>query len=241
MCMFHNKTEVDEAYKVCYYIPGGDFVRDFPVFDTENGVGSLILKEIPYRQTAYIRIESASDPDAFLKECMDFCRMVGADYIYGSGHEILERYPIYTAIWKLTIPRESLPAVDASLFPVTEQTMDRWQQLYNQKMRNVPCSAYMTRKDMQEMIQKGGGYFVHANGQLLGIGKISGNCLDAVASMLPGAGEKIVSAMAGAIMEDTVTLQVASKNHKALALYQRLGFLKTEELNVWRDLSNKNT
>ena len=31
-------------------------MRDFPVFTTEYGVASLIFKEIPYRQEAYIRI-----------------------------------------------------------------------------------------------------------------------------------------------------------------------------------------
>ena len=31
-------------------------MRDFPFFTTEYGVSSLSLKEVPYRQEAYIRI-----------------------------------------------------------------------------------------------------------------------------------------------------------------------------------------
>ena len=127
-------------------------MRDFPVFATENGVGSLILKEIPYRHSAYIRIESAAEPSEFLKECMDFCRMAGARYLYATGHEILDPYPEYTTIWRYTAAKASLPDPGVSLFPVTEQTADRWQELYNQKMRNVPCSAYMTRKDMAQIL-----------------------------------------------------------------------------------------
>ena len=51
-------------------------MRDLPMFTTENGVGSLVLKEIPYNGTAYITIHSSSFPTDFLKECADFCRFL---------------------------------------------------------------------------------------------------------------------------------------------------------------------
>ena len=34
-------------------------MKDFPVFTTENGVASLILKEIPYRGEAYIHLRDS--------------------------------------------------------------------------------------------------------------------------------------------------------------------------------------
>ena len=208
-------------------------MRDFPVFATENGVGSLIFKEIPYRQCAYIRIQSASEPEAFLTECLDFCRMAGAKRVYATGHAVLAAYPEYTAIWKMLIAAESLPQTDAALFPVTEQTADHWQAIYNDKMKQVPNSAYMTRKDMQDLCAGGGGYFVHKQGKLIGIGKVTGNCLDAVASLEKGAGKQVVCALAHSITDDLITLQVASANGKALALYDRLGFVRTEEISRW--------
>lgn len=216
-------------------------MRDFPVFDTMNGVGSLILKEIPYGQTAYIRIESASAPEAFLQECVEFCRVAGAEHIYATGHAVLHTYPEYTAIWKMTADKNSLPNTDAFLFPVTEQTAEHWQEIYNNKMKAVPCSAHMTQKNMQQLLGQGGGYFVHRNGMLIGIGKVCGNELEAVISMAKGEGSSVVAAMAHAITEDVITLQVASRNHKAVALYERLGFLKTEERTKWFTVSNKNT
>lgn len=216
-------------------------MRDFPVFATDNGVGSLMLKEIPYRQTAYIRIYSAADPKGFLEECMDFCRVAGAEHIYATGHALLQGYPLHTAIWKMSADKNCLPETDALLFPVTEQTAQRWQELYNMKMKDVPCSAYMTRQDMEQLIAQGGGYFVHRNGVLIGLGKISANIIEAVASMEKGAGESIVSALSQAISADEITLQVASANHKAVVLYERLGFVKTKELTKWFILSNKNT
>lgn len=208
-------------------------MRDFPVFATENGIGSLVLKEIPYRAIAYIKIQDASRPEAFLEECVDFCRMAGAEHIYATGHSVLERYPLHTAIWKMRCHRESLPQTDASLFPVTERTVDRWQEIYNQKMRSVPNSAYMTRQDMKQLLDRGDGYFVHKDGQLLGLGKASGDRIDAVISMQKGAGAEVLAALSHALTTEIVTLEVASTNEKAISLYTRLGFLKTEELSRW--------
>ena len=58
-------------------------MKDIPVFDTENGVGSLILKDISYTQTAYVRIASVSNFAAYMDDCIGFCRAVGAKTIYG--------------------------------------------------------------------------------------------------------------------------------------------------------------
>ena len=66
---------------------------DIPMFTTENGAASLILKEIPYSEAAYIKIHSSQAPEALLEECVSFCRMAGAENIYASGHVILEKYP----------------------------------------------------------------------------------------------------------------------------------------------------
>ena len=52
-------------------------MKDIPVFTTEFGVASLILKEIPYRREAYIRIQTTQQPQELLKECISFCRMCG--------------------------------------------------------------------------------------------------------------------------------------------------------------------
>ena len=38
---------------------GGDDMKDFPVFTTQYGVASLIMKEIPYQKTAYVIIRDS--------------------------------------------------------------------------------------------------------------------------------------------------------------------------------------
>ena len=45
-------------------------MKDFPMFTTENGVASLVLREIPTRGDAYITVLSSEEPEKLLEECM---------------------------------------------------------------------------------------------------------------------------------------------------------------------------
>ena len=73
-------------------------MKDFPVFTTEHGVASLILKEIPYQGTAYVILRDSQEPEALAQECADFCRVCGGSRIYATGHDVLAAYPFYTAM-----------------------------------------------------------------------------------------------------------------------------------------------
>lgn len=211
-------------------------MRDFPLFDTEYGIASLILKEIPYQGTAYIILRDSLEPEKLLAECVSFCRVCGAEKIYATGNECLEGRPLLTAMLELRCPRAALPDTDAALFPVQEETLERWRTIYNEKVRRVPNGAWMTEADGREMLKKGDGYFVHRDGELLGIGRASGEIIDWVASVKPGAGRDVVAALAHAIMADTVLLTAASENQKAIALYESMGFVKTREISRWHEV-----
>ena len=208
-------------------------MKDFPVFPTDHGVASLILKEIPYRQEAYIRIQSTQEPELLLQECISFCTACGAEKIYASGHDILEKYPLRTAVWQMRgtifIGEDEIP----SMFPVTEQTVSRWRELYNQKMRGVHNDSTLEAKDEARILESGGAYFIHESGIPLGIGWLEEDRISALAALKPGAGELICKAMQSLIPQQQLTLEVASANVKAVRLYERLGFLKTKELSRW--------
>ena len=208
-------------------------MRDIPVFTTEYGVASLVLKEIPYKGTAYITLQSSMQPVELLKDCIDFCRMAGAERIYATGHTALEQYPLYTTVIKMQQLRDNLSEGDACLFPVTEQTAEQWRGIYNEKMKTVPNASTMTRQDMKECVSQGGCYFVHKGDDLLGIGLLRGEQIAAIAACVPGVGETVLRTLCNAQFSETVTVEVATNNVPAMRLYERLGYQKTAELSCW--------
>lgn len=220
-------------YKMTGYQKGGEIMRDFPMFTTENGVGSLVLKEIPYSGIAYVTIHDSSFPTNFLKECADFCRAAGAEKIYASGHQVLDAYPFHTAIIQMAASVHGIPQTDACLFPVTEKTLQRWRQIYNEKMNGVANAAYLSESATQELLRRGDAYFVHRNGTLLGIGIAANDCIDCVASVQPGGGREVVAALAHGLARERVVLDVASTNTKAIRLYESMGFIKIAERSRW--------
>ena len=208
-------------------------MRDFPVFPTEHGAASLILKEIPYRKEAYIRIQSTQEPEKLLEECISFCTACGAEKVYAAGHDILETYPLHTSVLQmqgeLFISEEEIPA----MFPVTEQTVAKWRALYNEKMKDVDNASTLEAKDESRILSSGGAYFIHDSGIPLGIGWLEENKLSAIAAIKPGAGELLCKAMQSLIPQQQIILEVASTNEKALRLYERLGFIRSAELSRW--------
>lgn len=208
-------------------------MKDFPVFPTSHGAASLTLKEIPYRREAYIKIQSTQEPELLLEECIGFCTACGAERIYASGHDFLEQFPLHTSVYQmkgcLFLSEEEIP----SMFPVTEATVSKWREIYNQKIQRIDNASTLETRDESEILRSGGAYFVHRSGELLGIGWLVEDKLAALAAVKPGAGEMVCKAMQSLIPQQTITLEVATTNQKAIRLYERLGFLKTEELSRW--------
>ena len=211
-------------------------MKNIPVFSTENGVGSLILREIPYKGIAYVRIESTQTPKEFVEECVQFCRMAGAEKIYATGHSYLETFPLHTAILRMSCQKNALPDTDAALMPVTNETVGQWLSIYNERMMNVDNAAFKTSADCDQLLKNGNGYFVHRDGVLLGVGIAAEDTIDAVISVVPGAGKDVLLALTHALFSEQIVLDVASTNHRAIALYERLGFLKTAERSRWYKL-----
>lgn len=212
-------------------------MKDIPLFTTEFGVASLILKEIPYRGIAYIRLQATEMPLELLTECIGFCRACGAEFFYATGHPCLAQYPLHTAVLLMRRSTDGLPETDAALFPVLPETLKKWRSIYNARMADVPNASYMTEQDAKAMLKRGDGYFVHRGDQLLGIGMASGGKIDAVISTAAGAGRDAVLALASVLTEDTVSMEVATANQKAVRLYEKLGFTAVKELSRWYHVS----
>ena len=209
-------------------------MKDIPMFDTETGVSTLILKEIPYKQVAYVKVQSVQ-PDGLgehLRECVSFCRMCGAERVLASGHEGLEQWPVFCSVTTMALGLPATMEYGANLFPVTEATVGQWRSIYNERMGPVDNAATMTARD-EKQILAGGAYFVHEDGELLGIGWMKGSELLCIASVKPGAGERVTKTLLTLSDSDRVTLDVASTNRRAIRLYERMGFVPVAQKAKW--------
>ena len=208
-------------------------MKDFPMFTTEFGIASLVLKEIPYRGEAYIIIQDTQQPEQLLQECVSFCRMCGAEKIYARGHKITENYPLHCIVYEM----RGFARVDESrvehLWPVTEENIAQWREMVNEKMRPVDNSGTLVKKEEQEILNKGGAYFVHRGEKLLGVGWLTGNELLLLAACERGAGERVCHTLFSLIPDREVKLDVVSTNERAIRLYEKLGFVRTAELRRW--------
>ena len=208
-------------------------MKDIPVFTTEHGVASLVLKEIPYRKEAYIHLQDSLEPELLLEECLSFCRICGAQRVYASGNPILETRELHTRIWEMTGSLDPDPDEVDHMWPVTSDTVSQWRQIHNRRMTGVDNAGTLEARDEQRILESGGAYFIHHSGRLLGIGWINGNRIEAIAAVERGAGDRILRTLLSLSPNVQMTLQVASTNKAAIALYERNGFLRVREIASW--------
>lgn len=208
-------------------------MKDMPIFDTEYGVASLVLREIPYRQEAYIIIQQASEPEKLLTECVSFCRACGAEKILARGTVCVEKYPLHCAIYEMQGQSRVDETKVAHLWPVTAENIEKWRQLMNKAMAPTDNAGTLVKAGEQEILDSNGAYFVHRSGELLGAGWIMGDELMLLAAFEKGAGERVLHTLLSTVPDKTLTLQVASTNLPAIRLYEKAGFIKTRELRRW--------
>lgn len=212
-------------------------MKNIPMFTTEKGVASLILREVPCWGVAYVRLQSVQpgQEGAFALECAQFCRAAGAERVYATGAG-LEKFPLHCTVLSMVGQVCTEPTLRRNFVPVTEQTVGQWRSIYNQRMAAVDNATSLTKTDETRLCSSGGAGFVREKEQLLGIGWLEQGRLLALASVQPGAGERVAHTVLAQAEGRQVTLEVASTNIRAIRLYERLGFQKTGELSRWYEL-----
>jgi hypothetical protein len=207
-------------------------MKDIPMFTTEFGIASLTLGQIPYRETAYIQVQTfcAGKLPELIQECAGFCRAAGAERIFWTADDV-EAQP-HSSILQLRGEARPDPSLIENLFPVTEQTAAHWRRLHNDRMAAVDHARYLTAADETQLLTSDA-YFIHRSGELLGIGWLEDDCIMAIASLKPGAGERVLHTLMSLAPERMLTLEVASTNAKALALYEKNGFVPIKTLKKW--------
>lgn len=218
------------------YDDSGDDMKDIPMFTTDYGVASIILKEVPYRGLAYVRVRDTQPGELvkLMEECVTFCRMAGAETVLAEGHPELERYPLHHSV--LTMSGPGAYEAEANLWPVTGETAAKWREIYNRRMADVDGAATMTAQDEKEIAQSAGTYFVHREGKLLGIGWVDDGQVRCVAGVEPGAGRAVLQTLLTSQTGDRISLEVASTNAPAIRLYESMGFVQTGERTRWHQV-----
>ena len=204
-------------------------MKDIPIFNTDHGIASLMLKEIPYKEIAYIQVQDVQpgQMDLLIDECAAFCRAAGAEQIYLCGHDAPEGYPLVCRLVLMSGPADQ--EYEGNLWPVTRENVEQFRSIYNEKMSCVDHSQTLTRWDEKRIIDSGGAYFVHRDGKLLGIGWVDENTILCLASMIPGEGRNVLGALLSVVDGDTARVEVASTNARAIHLYEKMGFVQTGE------------
>lgn len=192
-----------------------------------------MLQKIPYDQTAYVVIRDSLEPDMLIKECVDFCRAVGAETVYASGHKALEKFPHHTTIISMECERALLSDTDAVLQPVTDASLDSWRRAYNERMHSVPTAAYMSASEARKLQEQEKLYYVYHKNIPVGLGVVDADRVEALASVIPGFGEKVLLALSSALTGDIAHICVATTNVPACRLYERLGFRTVGVESKW--------
>ena len=208
-------------------------MRDIPMFTTENGIASLFLKKIPFTKEAFVHVRDSQSCVELIKECVDVCRMAGAEEIYATGHTTLEQYPFVCDISSYCVLKNQLPQTDAVALTALPEHSQWWRQIYNEKMMPVIGAAPLSLTEVENMISEHKVFCIYKQCAVVGIGVAYDGQIQAIASVAPGAGRDSVLALAGCLDVQEITLSVASNNLKACRLYESLGFEKKTVEASW--------
>ena len=218
-------------------------MKDIPIFTGENGVATLILREIPHQQRAYVMLRTVWRLQPFLAECRDFCRMAGAESVYVTGQEDLSGLPFVHAMERWSCSRSDLPPLvePVDLTPLDDSNRETFRTLYNQLFAQIPNAATCTPQEVERIQREERAALAVVEGQIAGLAQWTDGRLEAIGvdSGFRGLGYRLALTVLHRMTTETMELQVSSANQRALALYQRLGFTKTETLSRWYDLTEE--
>ena len=215
-------------------------MNNIPVFLSQWGTATLILREIPYKKTAYILLRTITDLDLLTQECAAFCRECGAEDCFVSAADsetVLSGKPAYELL-RMTAEKASLPHPENPfrLEPLCPDNEDLYISLYNRCFRAVSNAATYDKRELQRVYRMGQqAYVAWLEGEPCGMGELHESELAAV-GLLPefrGKGSYLTLALLDRCPGPEVSLTVVSDNARALALYEKLGFQTESVVSKW--------
>lgn len=214
-------------------------MKNIPLFTSSYGLATLILREIAWNGRAYVLVrEIWNDAGAaLLEECRAFCRAAGAAEVFAAWAEGYETLPADHAydILEMSCPKAALPVGALPLEPLRRENADAYLEIYQRCFRDVPSAASYDHKSLEPLYDEDLAWLVPVGEGYGAVAEISKAGLEGIA-VLPehrGLGYPLAATVLQMVPRPTVQLKVASTNHRALALYRRLGFAESGPARPW--------
>lgn len=208
------------------------FMNNIPVFTSQGGTATLILREIPISGKAYVLLRTVLPGQAenLAAECASFCKMCGAEEIFASWEDgdlpfLAPAYDIYL----LHVAKSALPeGKPVQLVPMTPENDAIYQRIYNRCFYHVSHAASYDRGQIARIYREHQRAFLALDERErpYGIGELHGDELAAIA-VLPkyrGRGMDLAVALLQLCPGEDLHVTVASDNDAAMRLYEKLGF-----------------
>lgn len=213
-------------------------MKDIPMFTGTHGMASLVFREVALTGCAYVVVRAVwnGQKAAFLQECLDFCRAVGAEQVYATyGVEELPAKHGWDMI-AMEAEKEGLPVGNpVEIEELTPENGSHFLEIYNHCFRDVPGASVYGEADLKRLYDTDCAWLCKKDGQYAAIAEISEAGLESIA-VLPeyrGLGYDLALAVLPMVPRKTICLKVAGTNEKALALYERLGFQRVKIVGRW--------
>lgn len=218
-------------------------MNNIPVYLSQGGTATLILREIPYKQTAYIILRSFLPQmlPLMIQDCVSFCKGCGAErcLLSSADPEVTLSLPQAYEILYMKAEKALLPPPKApfDLVPLSPENESIYQRIYNQCFADVSHALTYEQEQLARIYREEQQAFValDPDGRPCGMGELHGNELAAV-GLLPefrGQGKNLTLSLLQHCPGPELTLTVVSDNARAIRLYEDLGFTVTGTESVW--------
>ena len=224
-------------------------MNDIPAFTECGGVSTLILREVPYKKTAFIVVRAfdSRSLNEHLQEAVSLCRFAGAKSVFVSA-ENEELFPEKEPAYKmLRLSAGCCCRHEAELLheELCEYNMKDYIGIYNSCFADILSAETFTEKKARTSMGTCGRqcriYYKEGVPAAISDVEIADDIamLNAVA-VLPeyrgGCGEAILNNLMAETASKGIRklcVNVMSTNLRALKLYKKLGFEFEKELSCW--------
>lgn len=218
-------------------------MNNIPVYLSQGGTATLILREIPHKQTAYIILRSFLPQmlPLMIQDCVSFCKNCGAErcLLSTADPKVSLTLPKAYEIFYMRAQKDLLPPciTPVCLAPMAPENESIYQRIYNRCFRDVSHALTYEQEQLERIYREGQQAFVALtpDGCPCGMGELHGNELAAV-GLLPefrGQGKALTLSLLAQCPGPELTLTVVSDNERAIGLYEALGFTITGTESVW--------